>query len=718
MRHLSWVFHCCPGYNNLHFFLRETVLRSNLKPLWKSLPCHTSAICNSTQPDSMANITSYALMLHSCTNVQTLNQIHAHILMAGLHSNNYLGVKLVDLYAVFGNVEDARQVFEKMYKPKTFSWTTMLRGYARNGYFEEAISLVGQMDLVGMQLDNFTFPFALKACGGLSALQEGKQIHSRILKARFQLNVYVAASLVDMYTKCSRLEDARKVFDIMSERDVVSWTAIIGGYAQSKCLNEALILFHQMQLEAMRPDSVVLISVLSACTQLGALQQGKFLHNFIFKGGFESDVSLMNSLLDMYANCGEIGFAWKVFDKMCKRDVISWSTMVAGYAKTGDASNALNLFNQMLVSDIKPNFVTMVSVLLACIHLGFLQLGEGMHGYIIKSGLESNVSVETRLLDMYAKCGNMDNAYKMFSINPRRDVVSWSVMIAGYVRNKRAHEALKLFIQMQLVKMIPDSVTIVSVLQACAQMGALQQGKCLHKYIITSGLHLDVFVETGLIDMYGKCGSIDIARHLFDRLSSKDVVSWSAMIAVCGIHGHGKDALDVFTRMQQMSIQPNHATFVSVLSACSHAGLVDEGWHHFNSMSRDYHITPQAEHYACMVDLLGRAGSLEEAEDFILKMPIEPDTNIWGALLGACRIHCNVALGERVAKRLFDLSPSNAGYYVLLSNIYAAAGRWDDVAKMRVMMRGMDLTRTPGCSSIEVDNKVHEFRMEDIAPLV
>ncbi|KAH9312447.1 hypothetical protein KI387_027482 [Taxus chinensis] len=687
------------------------------KPRWSSWSCHTYVHCNCTIPDAMANTTSHALMLQFCTNVQTLSQIHGRILVAGINTNKFLGAKLVDKYATFGNVEDARQMFDTMYERNAFSWTTIIRGYARNGYFEEAFSLFHQMQLAGMQSNNFTFPFAIKACAGLSALQEGKQIHSRILRVGLQSNAYVAASLVDMYTKCGRLEYARKVFEIMSERDVVSWTTIIAAHAQNRCLNEALILFHQMQLEQLKPDPVAVISVLSGCAQLGALEQGSSLHSLIFKSGFESDVSMMNSLLDMYANCGEIEFAWKVFDKMCKRDVISWSSVVAGCAKNGASSNALNLFNQMLLTDIKPNFVTMASVLLACTHLGVWQLGEGMHGYIIRSGLESNVSVVAGLMDMYVKCGNMDSAHKMFCINSRNDVVSWSVMIAGYAQNKHASEALAFFSQMQLANMKPDSVTIVSVLQACAQIGALQIAKCLHNYIITSGLGLDAFVETGLIDMYGKCGSIEIARYLFDKMPSRDVVSWSAIIAVYGIHGHGKDALDVFIQMQQTSTQPNHITFVSVLSACSHAGLVNEGWHYFNCMSRDYYISPRAEHYACMVDLLGRAGNLDEAEDFILKMPIEPDTGIWGALLGACRIHGNVALGERVAKHLFSLSPANAGYYVLLSNIYAAAGRWDDVAKMRVMMKKTGLTRTPGCSFIEVNNKVHTFHMENYTPL-
>jgi pentatricopeptide repeat protein len=258
---------------------------------------------------------------------------------------------------------------------------------------------------------------------------------------------------------------------------------------------------------------------------------------------------------------------------------------------------------------------------------------------------------------------------------------------------------------MLLDDITPDSATMVNVLKACARLGALQQGKWIHDYTTRAGFQGNTFVETALIDMYAKCGSIDIAHKLFDKMSTRDVVSWSAMIAGYGMHGRGNDALAVFSKMQHTCIQPNDVTFVSVLSACSHAGLVDEGWHYFKCMSRDYCIMPRAEHYACMVDLLGRAGNLDEAQDFILSMPIQPNADVWGALLGACRIHCNVMLAECAAKYLFDLNPQNAGYYVLLSNTYAAAGRWDDAAKVRTNMKEMGLKMTPGCSFIEVNNK-------------
>eukprot|EP01018_Ginkgo_biloba_P010117 Gb_21745 [translate_table: standard] len=483
---------------------------------WKSQPNNFESLCNEllfkdSNDNDNANTYACASLLQACTSMRTLNQVHAHILITGLDQNIFLGAKLVNMYAAWGSPQNARLVFDKISKPNSFLWSTMIRGYARNGYCEDTLKLYYQMQLAGIPPDNFTFPFVLKACAGLSALQEGKEIHYHIVRNGFDSDVFIEASLIDMYAKCGNIESARQVFDKMSTRDVVSWTAMIEGYVQNGHAHEALALFNEMQLADVKPNSITVLSVLAACSHLGALQQGKWIHEYIIKNGFESKVS----------------------------------------------------------------------------------------------------------------------------------------------------------------------------------------------------------VGTALIDMYAKCGSIEIARQLFDKMSKKDVVLWSAMIAGYGMHGHGKDALEVFGQMQQIGMKPNHVTFTCVLSACSHAGLVDEGWQYFYCMSRDYSITPRVKHYACMVDLLGRAGHLDEAQDFIKQMPLEPDAGVWGALLGACRIHCNIELGEHVAEHLFDLQPTHAGYYILLSNIYAAAGRWDDVAKIRAMMTDRGVRKAPGRSLIEVNKRVHSFLVGD-----
>eukprot|EP01018_Ginkgo_biloba_P026783 Gb_12573 [translate_table: standard] len=437
------------------------------------------------------------------------------------------------------------------------------------------------------------------------------------------------------------------------------------------------------------------------------------MHDFILRNSCESDVFVRTALIDMYTKCGNIETARELFDKMSNRNVVSWNAMIAGYAQNGHANEALTLFYQMQLQEEIPDSVTIVSVLHACTRSGDLQQGRSVHNYIIQRGFESDIYVGNSLLAMYAKCGRVDVTRQLFDKMSKRNVVSWNAMIAGYTQNGHDNEALILFHQMPMVEMTPDLATILSVLLGCANLAALQQGKWIHGYIIRSGFESDICVENSLIDMYAKCGNIQIARQLFDKMTERDVVSWNAMIESYGMHGCGEDVLTLFSQMQQTGIRPDDITFIYVLSACSHAGLIKEGWQYFDYMTQNYGITPCMEHYACMVELLGRAGHLDEAQDFIEKMPLEPGASVWGGLLGACRIHSNIKLGKCVADHLFNLQPEHHGYYVLLSNIYAAAGRWDDVANVRTMMKDRGLKKPPGCSLIEVNNRVHAFLVGD-----
>eukprot|EP01018_Ginkgo_biloba_P034138 Gb_28038 [translate_table: standard] len=564
------------------------------------------------QPGTLFDCNAYASLLQACTNIKELKQVHAHMFTNGFNQNIILETKLVSMYAFCGSMENARLLFDRINIRDVLSWNEMIKGYACKGFCEEALTLYYEMQRSGIQPNNFTFPFVLKACAALSALQEGKEIHDQVVRTGFESYVFVGNALVDMYAKCGCVQVARELFDKMSKRDVVSWNAMIAGYAQNGHPNEALTLFNEMQVAGLKPNLITMKSVLPACAHLEALQQGEWIHNHIIRSGFQSDVIMETALVDMYAKCGRIAIARQLFDKMSKRNVLTWSAMIAGYAQSGHVNEALTLFHQM-----------------------------------------------------------------------------------------------------QLENVIPDAVTMLNVLPACAHVAALQQGKRIHGYIIRSGFEAHVAVGNALIDMYAKCGNINFAHQLFDIMSKRDVISWNAMIAAYGMHGYGKDALALFSRMQQRGMKPDDVTFICVLSACSHAGMVLEGWQSFNSMRQDYSITPRVQHYTCMVDLIGRAGHLEEAEDFIKKMPIEPNVSVWGALLGACKIHSNIELGERVAQHIFNIEPENPGYYVLLSNIYAAAGRWDYVETMRAMMKDRGLKKPPGWSFIEVFNKVHAFSVGD-----
>eukprot|EP01018_Ginkgo_biloba_P034181 Gb_33061 [translate_table: standard] len=665
------------------------------------------------QPDISLDFNKCTSLLQACTNIKSLKQLHAQMFITGLIQNIFLGTKLVDMYTVWASMEHARLIFEKINNADVVSWNIMIKGYVANGLCEEALSFYYQMQLAGIQPNNSTFPFVLKACAGLLALEKAKEIHDHVIRAGLESDVFVRNSLVAMYAKCGSTETARQLFDKMSQRTVVSWSALIAGYAQNGHANEALTLFYQMQLENVKPNWVTIVSVLPAFAASAGLQEDKGLHSYIIKSGFESDAVVATALIDMCGKCGNTEKARILFDQTNKRSIILWNVMIGGYANNGLCEEALTLYYQMQSAGIQPDNFTFPFVLKACASLSALQEGKEIHDHAVRIGLESDVFVGNSLVGMYAKCGVIKASRESFDKIFKRDVVSWNTMIAGYAQNGHASEALAIFKAMLLSNVKPDKLSIVSVLPACAHLAALQQGKWIHVYTLRRGFESDVVVGTALIDMYAKCGSIEVARRLFDRMPKRNVVSWSAMIAGYGMHGYGEEALALFSQMQQTSVKPDDITFVSVLSACSHAGLVEEGWQYFNSMIQDYCITPREEHYACMVDLLGRAGCLDEAQDFIAKMPSEPGACVLGALLGACRIHCNIELGERVAERLFDADQKNAGRYVLLSNIYAAAGRWDDVAKVRTMMKDREVKKTPGCSLIEVNNIIHAFLAGD-----
>jgi pentatricopeptide repeat protein len=465
-------------------------------------------------------------------------------------------------------------------------------------------------------------------------------------------------------------------------------------------------LFQHMQQEGMTPDRFTFVPVLNACANLQALEAGRHIHEQVIQAGFEHDVFVGNSLIDMYAKCGSMDDAWRVFKKMPSLTVVSWTAMIFGHVKCGEGHKALEVFQQMQQAGVKPNPVTFVGVLNACASLVALEEGRRAHEQIIQSGFESNVFVRNCLIDMYVKCGSMNDAWNVFNKMPSRSVVSWTAMILGHVKCGQGQRALDLFQQMQKEGVVPDSVTFVGVLNACASVAALGEGRHVHEQIIQSGFESDAFVSSSLIDMYAKCGSMEDAQRVFNKMPVRNAVSWTAMLKGYAMHGQGKEALAHFKWMCEEGAEIDSVTFVCVLLACSHAGLVNEGLHAFDSMREVYRIPATVDHYACKVDLLGRAGHLEEAEDVIKTMPYEPNATVWMALLGACRIHGKVELGERIAKQLLELDPNMAVGYVMLSNIYAAAGNWDLSEDIQKQRKERCLRKQPGCTRIEVNNEV------------
>eukprot|EP01018_Ginkgo_biloba_P034753 Gb_24825 [translate_table: standard] len=671
-----------------------------------------TTLLKSLAKQNQANPQAYSCLLQWCIDTKDLvtgKYVHIHIMKTGNDSSMVLGNRLVHMYAKCGNLADARQVFDKMTMLNVYSWNTIIAGYAKCGSMEcarqlfdkmpgrdcaswnamisgytrcgnaqEALELFGKMQGEFVKATEFTFASVLKACVSLQTLEHGKQIHACIIRLGLESNIFLGNALIDVYAKCGRMEYARNIFDIMPERDLVSWTEMIAGYARDGNGGKALEMFDQMGREGFIPNEVTYTSFFTAS-----------------------------------AKCGNMESARHVFDKMPKKSLLSWNAMLSGYVQNKQGQETLKLYCQMYREDIKPDRVSFLSVLGACASLPAPEYGKQIHSHVIEIGFESNVCVSSALVDMYAKCSQIWDAHRVFQKMSDRNIVSWTAMIAGYAQNGHAEEALQLFCQMQQTEVKLDKVTLAILISACATLAILESGKQVHAHVVKTGFELNIFVRSSIVDMYAKCGTIESACQVFNGMPEENVVLWNAMITGYAQNGYGIEALKLFQQMLQLTMKPDHITFNGALSACSHAGLVDEGCYYFDCMSREFGITPRADHYVRMIDLFGRSGRLDEAENFINGMPFEPDAIMWGALLGACRIHGNLDLGERVAVYLFELESHSAAPYVLLSNIYAAGGRWDDVAKVRKLMKDRGVKKNPGCSWIEVKNRIHAFVVDD-----
>ncbi|CAN8258379.1 unnamed protein product [Cochlearia groenlandica] len=468
-----------------------------------------------------------------------------------------------------------------------------------------------------------------------------------------------------------------------------------------------------MRVSGRCPDHNVFPSVLKSCTMLSDLRFGESVHGCVVRIGMDCDLYTCNALMNMYAKlqgmCSKINSVRKVFELMPRKDVVSWNTIIAGYAQSGLYEEALRMVREMSLSDIKPDSFTLSSVLPIFSECVDVIRGKEIHGYAIRKGIDTDVYIGSSLVDMYAKSARIEDSERVFSHLTCRDSISWNSLVAGYVQNGRYNEALRLFREMVTVKFKPGPVAFSSVLPACSHLSTLHLGKQIHGYVLRGGYSDNIFIASALVDMYSKCGNIKAARMIFDRMNVHDEVSWTAIIMGHALHGHGHEAISLFEEMKLQGVKPNQVAFVAVLTACSHVGLVEEAWGYFNSMNEIYGLRQELEHYAALADLLGRAGKLEEAYDFISKMPFEPTGSVWSTLLSSSSIHKNLELAEKVAEKIFAVDSDNMGAYVLMCNMYASKGRWREMAKLRLRMKKKGMVKKPACSWIELKSKTHGF---------
>ncbi|TYJ08381.1 hypothetical protein E1A91_A11G070700v1 [Gossypium mustelinum] len=486
---------------------------------------------------------------------------------------------------------------------------------------------------------------------------------------------------------------------------------MLRGLVDNAHYHRTFLLYTRMPYLHIAPDNFTFPFLLKACASLRILNLGSQLHAHAFVYGYSSHVFVANSLISMYAKCGLFPVSERVFDKMPQRSIVSWSAMIGACLQCGFHEQGLLLFTRMLDQGIKPNRASILNAT-ACVRRE--NAAHHMHRVIMDNVLDNDHSVQNATMLMFARCGRIDLARSLFDGFTYKDLVCWASMIDAYARADLPLEALLLFNQMRLQCVLPDSITLLAVIQACSILASLHLARTLHAVIIRCFLECQLELDTAVLDLYMKCGSLTYARKVFDNMKGRNIISWSTMLSGYGMHGHGKEALHLFDQMKAL-IKPDHVTFVSILSACSHAGLINEGWECFDSMVRDFGVTPTSEHYACMVDLLGRAGQLNQALEFIEKMPVRPEAGVWGALLGACRIHSNVELAEIAAKSLLNLDAENPGRYVLLSNIYASLGKRREAYRIRNLMKSRGVKKKVGWTSIEIKGKMYTFVAGDRA---
>lgn len=526
---------------------------------------------------------------------------------------------------------------------------------------------------------------------------------------------------------------------------------MIRAIGESQCPFEAFDLYKKMLVfgsfsdVSLRPDNYTFPLLFKVCAKFLLSRLGHGILGHVAKMNYDGDIYVRNALIHFLASCGELETAHQVFDESCVRDLVSWNSLINGYVKCGRGDEALRVYGGMeMERSVDADEVTMIGVVMACAQLEDLELGCKFHRYIRDQGLNMGVRLANALLDMYVKCGDLekaeelfermeektvvtwttmvvgyaklgclDIARRLFDAMPEKDVVPWNAMLSAYVQAQHGKEALSLFHEMQAMEVKPDEVTMVSCLSACAQIGALDVGIWIHRYIEKHNLSMNVVLGTALVDMYAKCGNIAKALQVFREVPGRNALTYTAIIGGLALHGDAQDALSCFHEMIRAGLVPDEVTFLGMLGACCHGGLVEEGRKIFSLMNSKFNVPPKVKHYSSMVDLLGRAGLLEEAMELLESMPMEADAVVWGAMFFACQKHKNIELGERAAMRLLQLDPNDSGIYVLLASMYVERNMWHKAEGVRKMMRERGVGKTPGCSSIEVNGNLYEFIVRD-----
>lgn len=654
-------------------------------------------------------------LLKACiklSDVQKGQEMHIEIIQWGFEQDTAVSSSIIDMYAKCGCLLEASYVLAALPARDVVSWTALIGGYAFHGYGQEAFDEFAKMQFEGIAPNAVTFACLLKAWDNNSATNNVGEFLLKLKGTGFERDPLVGNTLVGMYAKLGFLSEARDVFDKLQNQDVVSWNAFISGLVEHGAAAEAMTYFAEMPKSNVFPNATTFTCICKACGSLGAIEEGQHIHMEIIKCGLGEDYFVGNSLSYMYAKCDLLLEAVEVFNKLQVKDVVSWTALIAGYAKHGSGLEGLKCFEQMKLEGIHPNAFTFTSVLRACTVMEALESGRAIHKEIQWKGFADNVHVGNALIGMYAKCGSLLEAQYVLNQLPKRDILSWNTLISGYAEHGPVQEALKCFEEMQADGFQVDAISLSFALKACGTLGAIERGQKIHARLAEGVFAVDPWVGNSLINMYAKCGSLSESQEIFDKLPVRDVVVWSSMIQAFGMNHEGRKAIQCFEDMQKQGVQANGVTFTCLLSACSHASLAVEGDRYFKAMRQDFGIAPTIEHYNCMIDLLARSGHLFEAEKLCELVGLFSEGAL-SALLTASRTCGETELGLRFFQQNVEMNPEDAGLYVLMTDIFASAGRLDDAFRLEDLRKHVGAIKKPATALIEVGNNVHEFVVGD-----
>lgn len=678
--------------------------------IYRQMSCEGEVRCNQN---------TFAILISSCTALENEflgYQIFGHVLKSGLDNNTSVGNSLISMFGCFGGISEAHYVFDHILGERdTISWNSMISAYAHNNLCEESLQCFCLMRSIHNEVNSTTLSSLLLACSSVDNEKWGRGIQSIAVKLGLISNVCVCNTLLMMYSEVGKLCDAQFLFREMPDPDLISWNSMIACYVEDgRCLNALRLLSELLQKRRVL-NHVTFSSALVACQDPEFSAEGKIVHALVVLSGLQNNLIVGNALVAMYGKASMMDKAKRVSQMMPTRDTVTWNAIIGGHAEGQEPCEAITAFISMREENIAPNYITVINILGAFLASEDLpKHGMPIHAYAVLTGFESDVYVKNTLITMYAKCGDIRSSGVIFDGITNKSSPTWNAMIAANVCHGCGEDALKLFRAMRRSTGVElDQFSFSRGLAAASGLAILAEGQQLHGLIIKLGFNSYIFVTNSAMDMYGKCGEIHEVLKILPEPTNRSRLSWNILISAFARHGHFERARETFHEMLKMGQKPDHVTFVSLLSACSHGGLVDEGLAYFTSMACEFGIPVGIEHCVCIIDLLGRAGRISEAENFIEEMPVPPDEIVWRSLLAACRTHGDFEVAKKAAKNLVELDPSDDSAYVLFSNVCATNSRWKDMENVRNSMSSINIKKKPACSWVNLKNKVTIFEMGD-----